>query len=83
VAKSIQVNPHSFMLSSMNLVATAWNNPIYTAAVGYLRFLTSQCKDWIKNVVKLFVFRSKAPIWSTRRGLSQTLTQVRNGPQPS
>lgn len=42
----------------------------------YLRFLTSQCRDWVKNIVKLFIFRSRAPIWSSRRGFTQTLTQV-------
>jgi predicted acylesterase/phospholipase RssA len=73
-----QVNPHSTLLSSKNLAATVWSNPVYNALVGYLRFLTSQCKDWLKNVVKLFMFGSRTPIWSSRRGLFQTLTQVTN-----
>ncbi|KAJ1441092.1 hypothetical protein B484DRAFT_123986 [Ochromonadaceae sp. CCMP2298] len=68
-----QVNPHSAILSSMagGITATVWSNPVYNAVVGYLRFLTAQCRDWLKNVVKLFVFRSRSPIWSSRLGSSQ------------
>jgi hypothetical protein len=73
---SVQVNPHSAILSSMGMAATVWSNPVYNTLVGYLRFLTAQCRDWVKNIVKLFIFRSRAPIWSARRGLTQTLTQV-------
>lgn len=71
-----QVNPHTAIMSSLNLRATVWSNAIYGALVGYLRFLMSQCRDWLKNIINLLVFRSKAPLWSTRRGLSQALTQV-------
>lgn len=71
-----QVNPHSAIFSAWGAKATVWSNPIYGALVGYLRFLTSQCRDWLKNIINLLIFQSKAPLWSTRRGLSQTLTQV-------
>lgn len=59
--------------------ATVWSNPIYGAIVGYLRFLTAQCRDWLKNIVDFFIFRSKSPVWSARRGLTQTLTQDYEG----
>mmetsp|Transcript_795 Transcript_795/g.1203 ORF Transcript_795/g.1203 Transcript_795/m.1203 type:complete len:869 (-) Transcript_795:244-2850(-) len=76
-----QVNPHSAILSSMagGLAATVWSNPLYNMVVGYLRFLTAQCRDWLKNVINLFVFRSRAPVWSNRRGFVQTLTQDYEG----
>jgi len=72
-----QVNPHSAIFSSN--VATVWSNPIFTTFIGYLRFLTAQCKDWLKNIINLFIYRSNAPIWSTRRGFTQTLTQEYEG----
>lgn len=49
------------------------------AMVGYIKFLTAQCRDWLKNVVDFLVFRSKAPVWSNRRGIIQTLTQEYEG----
>ncbi len=73
-----QVNPHSAMLTSMSLQASIWTNPLYRALVGYARFLKDQSKDWLKNVLNLFIFRSNAPVWSAKRGLIQTLTQVRD-----
>jgi TAG lipase/steryl ester hydrolase/phospholipase A2/LPA acyltransferase len=73
-----QVNPHSAILSSLALRATLWSNPIYGALVGYTRFLTAQCRDWLKNIVNFIVFRSNSPVWSNRRGITQTLTQVSN-----
>ena len=63
----------------MGMAATVWSNPIYNTLVGYLRFLSSQCRDWVKNIVKLFIFRSRAPIWSSRRGFTQTITQDYEG----
>jgi len=72
-----QVNPHSAIFSSN--IATVWSNPIYTTIIGYVRFLTAQSKDWLKNIINLFIFRSIAPIWSTRRGFTQTLTQEYEG----
>jgi TAG lipase/steryl ester hydrolase/phospholipase A2/LPA acyltransferase len=76
-----QVNPHSAILSSMagGITATVWSNPVYNAVVGFLRFLTAQSRDWLKNVVKLFVFRSRSPTWSSRRGFTQMLTQDYEG----
>jgi TAG lipase/steryl ester hydrolase/phospholipase A2/LPA acyltransferase len=71
-----QVNPHSAMLTSMSLQASIWTNPLYRALVGYARFLKDQSKDWLKNILNLFIFRSNAPVWSAKRGLIQTLTQV-------
>lgn len=74
-----QVNPHSAIFSSLAMKATVWSHPVYGAIVGYLRFLTAQCRDWLKNIVDFFIFRSKSPVWSARRGLTQTLTQDYEG----
>jgi TAG lipase/steryl ester hydrolase/phospholipase A2/LPA acyltransferase len=74
-----QVNPHSAILSSMALKSTVWTNPVYGALVGYMRFLAAQCRDWLKNIVNFLVFRSNAPVWSTKRGITQTLTQDYEG----
>ena len=74
---STQVNPHSALITSMGTAANVWSNPVYNTIVGYMRFLTAQCRDWVKNVVNLFIFHSKAPIWSSKRGMANTLTQVR------
>eukprot|EP01038_Epipyxis_sp_PR26KG_P015029 gene15029-20222_t len=74
-----QANPHSAILSSMAIRANVWSNPLYGAIVGYVRFLKAQCRDWLKNVVNLFVYRSNAPVWSSRRGFTQTLTQEYEG----
>ena len=71
-----QVNPHSALFSSLSLQSSIWSPPLYGAIVSYLRYLRSQCRDWLKNVCNLLVSRSLAPAWSTRRGLFQTLTQV-------
>ncbi|RYY70542.1 hypothetical protein EON63_22485 [archaeon] len=48
----------------------------HTSYTIHYRFLTAQCKDWIKNVVNFVVYRSKSPIWGMRRGLMQAITQV-------
>lgn len=74
-----QVNPHSALLSSMALKASVWSNAFFGLLVGYVRFLKAQCKDWLKNIVNLLVFRRNAPVWSARRGVSQTLTQEYEG----
>lgn len=49
------------------------------ALVGYVRFLTAQCRDWLKNIINFLIFRSKAPTWSSRRGFIQLLTQDYEG----
>jgi len=74
-----QVNPHTAILSSMTTKATVWSNPVYGALVGYMRFLSSQIRDWLKNIVNFVIFRSNAPHWSNRRGLVQALTQDYEG----
>jgi hypothetical protein len=74
-----QVNPHSAILTSMNVDVSIWSSPLWAATVGYLRFLKSQFKDFMKNVINLLVFQTKAPAWSARRGASQTLTQEYEG----
>ena len=44
--------------------------------VGVLRFLKSQLRDFVKNLVEMLVYRTIAPSWSAKRGISQILTQV-------
>jgi predicted acylesterase/phospholipase RssA len=74
-----QVNPHSAILSSMSSVATIWSNRLFGITVGLMRFLKAQVKDWIKNIVSFAVFRSNASEWSSKRGISQALTQEYEG----
>lgn len=74
-----QVNPHSALLSTLSVQASVWTNPVYSYIVGYLRFLKNQCRDFVKNTVDFFVFRSFAPSWSSRRGFAQILTQEYEG----
>jgi len=84
-----QANPHSAILSSLSLKAMSWSNPVYGALVGYMRFLTAQCRDWLKNIVNFMVFRSNTTgdytnttifvglhKYYNRRGFTQILTQV-------
>jgi len=47
-------------------------------AVTIAAIFTAQCRDWLKNIVNFMVFRSNTPVWSNRRGITQTLTQVTN-----
>eukprot|EP01034_Spumella_vulgaris_P025151 gene25151-31574_t len=74
-----QVNPHAAILSSMAWKASVWSNPVFRTIVGCARFLKEQCRDWVKNIVGLLVFRSDASEWSSKRGLAQTLTQEYEG----
>lgn len=71
-----QVNPHSAILSSLSFKQRSNTSWIYNALVGYMRFLSAQCRDWLKNIINFFMFRSNAPTWSAKRGFTQILTQV-------
>jgi hypothetical protein len=44
-----------------------------------IKTATAQFRDWVKNVSNLLVSRSLAPVWSTKRGISQLLTQDYEG----
>jgi TAG lipase/steryl ester hydrolase/phospholipase A2/LPA acyltransferase len=74
-----QVNPHSFLLSSLAIHVDAWTPMLYGALVGYLRFLKAQCRDWLRNAIDLLVYRSLSPEWAAKRGFSQILTQEYEG----
>jgi TAG lipase/steryl ester hydrolase/phospholipase A2/LPA acyltransferase len=74
-----QVNPHAAIFSSMGWKASIYSNPFYRTMVGCARFLKDQCRDWVKNIVGLLVFRSDAPEWSSKRGLALTLIQDYEG----
>ena len=74
-----QANPHSALLSTLSLRANVWTSSLYGVVVAYVRFLKAQCRDWLRNIVSLVNFRSNAPVWSTKRGFFQTLTQDYEG----
>lgn len=42
----------------------------------FLCLYAAQFRDWVKNVSNLLVSRSLAPVWSSKRGITQMLTQV-------
>ena len=74
-----QVNAHSCLFSASSLHSSIWAPPLFGACVAYVRFLKALIKDYIKNIVDLWVYRLKAPIWASRRGLAQLLTQEYEG----
>jgi TAG lipase/steryl ester hydrolase/phospholipase A2/LPA acyltransferase len=74
-----QVNPHSFLLSSLSLHSTIWSSPVFRLASGYLRFLKHQSRNWLRNVIDLLMYRTVAPSWAGRRGFTQLLTQEYEG----
>ena len=74
-----QVNPHSALLSTLSVHTNIWTSPIYGMIVGYLRFLQNQCRDWLKNIIDLTVYRSDESAWSAKRGFTQLLTQDYEG----
>lgn len=75
-----QVNPHLAILSSLSLRSSAMTHvPVFGWLVGYVRFLKATLRDWLKNIVNLFNYHSGSPVWSTKRGAFQTLTQDYEG----
>lgn len=74
-----QVNAHSCLFSASSLHSSVWAPPLFGACVAYARFLKALIKDYVKNIVDLWVYRLKAPIWASRRGLAQLLTQEYEG----
>lgn len=74
-----QVNPHSSILSSLAVRATHWSPALFGLTVGYLRFLKTQLKDWVKNIMDLVVYRSLTPSWGAKRGLVGIITQEYEG----
>lgn len=74
-----QVNPHSFLLTSLGIDVDVWTPAAFGFMLGYLRFLKAQCRDWLRNVIDLAMYRSLSPEWGTRRGFSQILTQEYEG----
>ena len=71
-----QVNPHSSILSSLAVRATAYSPPLFGILVGYLRFIKAQFRDWLKNFIDMVVFRSLTPSWGAKRGIVGVITQV-------
>lgn len=74
-----QVNPHASLLSSIALPASVWNHPVYSFMVGVVGFLKAQLRNWFKNVLEFVSLRRMAPVWATRRGGIQLLTQEYEG----
>jgi TAG lipase/steryl ester hydrolase/phospholipase A2/LPA acyltransferase len=73
-----QVNPHSSLLSSLQFKQRT-QNFLYNALVGYMRFLSAQCRDWLKNIVNFMLYKSNSPTWSAKRGITSALTQDYEG----
>lgn len=74
-----QVNPHATLLSTMALSKSIWNHPVYSFLVGLVGFLKAQARNWFRNVLEFVSLRRMAPIWATRRGGIQLLTQEYEG----
>lgn len=74
-----QVNPHSALLSNLSFDGGNDLSPIFSFLVGYLRYLKGMLRDWVSNLMDLFVYRSSESAWGARRGLSQLLTQEYEG----
>ena len=74
-----QVNPHSFLLSSLSLTSTIWSPFFWGLSIGYLKYLKSQCRDWTRNVIDLLVYGKVMSSWTLKRGLGQLLTQDYEG----
>merc|ERR1711871_1256421 len=56
-----------------------WSSPLYGMIVGYIRFLKTSCRDWLKNIIDMIMYRSSESTWSARRGITQLLTQDYEG----
>jgi TAG lipase / steryl ester hydrolase / phospholipase A2 / LPA acyltransferase len=74
-----QVNPHASVLSTMALSKSVWNHPLYSFLVGLVGFLKAQLRNWFRNVLEFVSLRRMAPVWATRRGGIQLLTQEYEG----
>ncbi|KAG5189830.1 acyl transferase/acyl hydrolase/lysophospholipase [Tribonema minus] len=74
-----QVNPHATVFSTMALSKSVWNHPVYSFLVGLVGFLKAQVRNWFRNVLEFVSLRRMAPIWATRRGGIQLLTQEYEG----
>ncbi|CAM9431088.1 unnamed protein product [Phaeothamnion confervicola] len=74
-----QVNPHASLLSTMSLPKSVWKPPLYRFLVGLVGFLRAQVRNWFRNVIEFVSIRRMAPVWATRRGGIQLLTQEYEG----
>ena len=75
-----QVNPHSYILSSLATTVQHGSPMLYGVLSGVLRFLKAQCRDWLRNVTDLIVYRGSVAGGSRGdRGFSQLLTQEYEG----
>lgn len=74
-----QVNPHASLLSTMALPKSVWSPPIYSFLVGIVGFLQAQVRNWLRNVIELVSLRRMAPVWASKRGGIQLLTQEYEG----
>lgn len=74
-----QVNPHSCLFSASSVTASVWAPAVFGYCVGYVRFMKTLLKDWIKSLVGLMMCRNRGPVWAARRGVFQLLTQEYEG----
>lgn len=72
-----QVNPHSFLLSSLALESSNWSDTFWFTriAVGYVKFMKAQFRCWVKNMLNLVIFSNPTYKAKARRGFTQILTQ--------
>ncbi|CAN0254525.1 unnamed protein product, partial [Laminaria digitata] len=74
-----QVNPHASLLSTMALSKSVWSPPMYSFLVGLCGFLQTQIRNWFRNVIEFVSHRRMAPVWASKRGGIQLLTQEYEG----
>eukprot|EP00752_Nemacystus_decipiens_P007607 g6798.t1 len=74
-----QVNPHASLLSTMALSKSVWSSPTYSFLVGIVGFLQTQVRNWFRNVIEFVSHRRLAPVWASKRGGIQLLTQEYEG----
>lgn len=76
-----QVNPHSFLLSSLSTHSIQGTPGPLRAAAGYLRFAKAQLREWLRNLIDLFMYRRTNSMFGItfRRGFAQILTQEYEG----
>jgi TAG lipase/steryl ester hydrolase/phospholipase A2/LPA acyltransferase len=72
-----QVNFHSALLSAVSLRPNVRLTFIYAYFVGYIHFLKSQIKDWLKNIAVFLGSGANSPSW--KKGPVTLLTQSYEG----
>lgn len=69
------MNPNTALFSTLSVDTQTGMSPVFWAVTGVLRFLKAQCRDWLKGLVDLLVYRTVSSSWKSQ-GITQLLTQV-------